>query len=66
MNTYLLPKARNTVTGESVKAHDLTGARIQLHQRAVAVTLAEQLAEKMTTRTGVQWQAEVVSYTAKA
>jgi dihydroneopterin aldolase len=66
MTTYLLPKARNTVTGETVKAHDLTGARIQSHQRRIAETLAEQLADKMTARTGDQWQAEVVSYTAKA
>lgn len=64
MNTYLLPKARNLATGETVKAHDLTGARIQLHQRQVADILAEQLAQKMTARTGDQWRAEVVSYTA--
>jgi nitrate/TMAO reductase-like tetraheme cytochrome c subunit len=60
---YLLPMARNTVTGQTVKTQDLTGARFELSQRALAEDMARQLAEKMTARTSEQWQGFVQTYT---
>lgn len=52
---YLLSKARNTVTGQTVKTQDLTGTRVGLNQRVIAEELAQQLADKMTARTGQTW-----------
>ncbi len=62
---YLLPKARNTRTGQTVYSEDLTGSKIGLHQRKTADLLAKQLADKLTTRTGDQWNGFVAEYTAK-
>jgi hypothetical protein len=55
MEQYLLSKARNTVTGQTVKTQDLTGTRLKLNQRVIAEELAQQLADKMTARTGQTW-----------
>jgi hypothetical protein len=63
MNQYLLAKARNTVTGQTVKNQDLTGARFTLQQRVLAEDSARILAEKMTARTGDVWLGFVESYT---
>lgn len=60
---YLLPMARNTATGQTVKTQDLTGARFELSQRALAEDMARQLAEKMTARTSEQWRGFVQTYT---
>jgi len=60
---YLLPMARNTVTGETVKTQDLTGARFKLDQRPLAEDMSRQLAAKMTARTGDAWQGFVIKYT---
>jgi hypothetical protein len=60
---YLMVKARNLVTRQSVKNQDLTGGRLELHQRAIAEELADQLAAKMTSRTGETWQGFVEVYT---
>ncbi len=60
---YLLAKARNTVTGQTVKNQDLTGARFTLQQRSLAEDSARQLALKMTARTGDEWQGFVEQYT---
>ena len=60
---YLLAKARNLTTGQTVKAQDLTGNRYQLSQRAIAEDMARQLAEKMTQRTREPWQGFVEEYT---
>jgi hypothetical protein len=59
---YLLPMARNSITGQTVKTQDLTGARIRLDQPHIAQDLAEQLATKMTARTGDIWFALVREY----
>jgi hypothetical protein len=59
---YLLPKAQNTVTGETVKTQDLTGARFTLAQRSLAEDAARQLADKMTERTGDVWRSFVEAY----
>jgi nitrate/TMAO reductase-like tetraheme cytochrome c subunit len=63
MTQYLLPMARSTVTGQTVKTQDLTGARFTMSQRVLAEDMAQQLATKMTARTGVQWQGFVQTYT---
>jgi hypothetical protein len=60
---FLIVKARNTLTGATVKQQDLTGARFTLAQRAFAQELAVRLAETMTARTGEPWQALVEAYT---
>jgi hypothetical protein len=60
---YLLPMARNSVTGQTVKTQDLTGQRFGLHQRALAEDMADQCAAKMTARTGDAWQGFVRLYT---
>jgi hypothetical protein len=60
---YLLPMARNTVTGQTVKTQDLTGARFRIDQRPLAEDMSRQLAEKMTARTGDPWQGFVIRYT---
>jgi hypothetical protein len=63
MNQYLLAKARNTITGQTVKNQDLTGARFTLQQRVLAEASARQLADKMTARTGDLWKGFVEAYT---
>ena len=60
---FLLPMARNTVTGQTVKTQDLTGTRFLLSQRRLAEDMADQCAVKMTARTGDQWQGYVIAYT---
>ncbi len=62
MTTYLLPKARNTVTGQTVKTQDLTGARFGLNQRRLAQDMADQSAAKLSSRTGDPWQGFVEEY----
>ena len=60
---YLLPMARNTVTGQTVKTQDLTGGRFTQAQRPLAQLDADSLAERMTARTGDLWQGFVKLYT---
>jgi hypothetical protein len=60
---YLLAKARNTRTGQTVKNQDLTGTRFSLGQRSLAEDLARQLADKMTARTGDTWVGFCEAYT---
>jgi hypothetical protein len=60
---FLMVKARNTVTGQTVKNQDLTGGRFELRQRSLAEDSAQQLATKMTQRTGQLWTPVVEAYT---
>jgi hypothetical protein len=60
---YLLPMARSTVTGQTVKSQDLTGARFTQKQRVLAEDVADQLAVRMTARTGESWLGFVQLYT---
>jgi hypothetical protein len=60
---YLLPMARNSVTGQTVKNQDLTGARFTQKQRVLAEDIAGQLAARMTARTGDTWLGFVQLYT---
>lgn len=63
MTQYLISKARNTRTGETVKNQDLTGARFTAKQRAMCLEIANQLAVKMSDRTGDVWEGYCESYT---
>ena len=62
MTQYLLVKARNTRTGQTVKTQDLTGTRFALNQRKLAQSMADQTAAKLSARTGDLWQGFVVEY----
>ena len=62
MERYLLSKARNTVTGQTVKNQDLTGARFTLAQRRMCQEVSDQLAMRMTARTGDVWVGFVEEY----
>jgi hypothetical protein len=59
---YLLPMARNTVTGQTVKNQDLNGTTFTQRQRMLAEEIAGQLADRMTARTGDKWQGFVKLY----
>ena len=61
---YLMPKARNTLTGQTVMEKDLTGRRLELRQRSVAQGQADRLAEKMSRTTSQPWRGFVDVYTA--
>lgn len=61
--TYLLPTAVNTRTGQTLKQQDLTGNRFTAAQRKFCQEIADQLAGKMTARTGDLWQGRVIEYT---
>ena len=63
MATYLLPKARNTVTGQTQKIQNLDNYHIPHSQRALAQEQADQLAVSMTERTGETWEGYLVEYT---
>jgi hypothetical protein len=63
---YLLPKARNLTTGQTIKSQDLTGARFTMAQRVLAEDMARQLADRMTARTGDTWQGFVETYTPRS
>ena len=60
---YLLPMARNTRSGETVKTQDLNGVRFTQRQRVLAESAADQCAAKMTARTGDVWRGFVRLYT---
>lgn len=63
MTTFLLPKAINLRTLQTVKQQDLTGGRFTLNQRSLCQQQADILAKKMTERTGDTWEGRVVEYT---
>ena len=66
MKQYLITKARNILTGQTVMEQDLTGARFELRQRVLAKNQADLLAAKMTRNTGETWQGFVEVYTPSA
>lgn len=59
---YLLPKAKNLTTGQTVKEQDLTGVRYELNQRFLAEKAAERLADKMSIRTKEPWVGFIEEY----
>ena len=64
MADYILPMARNTRTGATVKSQDLSGSRLQPHQRRECRLLAERLADQMTQRGPDTWQPVIQPYSA--
>jgi hypothetical protein len=64
MQQYIMPMARNTRTGQTVKSQDLTGARYIPSQRKDCQLLAERLANQMTLRGPDTWAAVIQPYTA--
>ena len=60
---YLLPMARNTVTGQTVKSQDLNNVRYTKLQRGIAQEMADQIAQKLTARTSEQWVGFLKEYT---
>ena len=61
---YLMPKARNTLTGQTVMEMNLRGQRLELRQRTLAESQAAALAEKMQRKTNDPWRGFVDVYTA--
>ena len=64
MAQYIIPMARNTVTGQTVKQQDLSGSRFQPHQRPVCQQVADILAANMSKRTGQLWAGYCQQYSA--
>ena len=60
---YLLPMARNMITGQTMKTQDLTGTRFTQSQRKLAEDQCQQFALRLTARTGQTWQGFVKLYT---
>jgi hypothetical protein len=60
---YLLPMARNTTTGQTMKNQALDGTVFTESQRGLAEQVSDQLAQRMTARTGDTWQGFVRLYT---
>ena len=65
MKQYLIAKARNILTGQTVMSQDLTGSRLELRQRSLAEDQADQLAAKMTRSTGAVWRGFVEVYSSR-
>lgn len=63
MQHYILPMARNSRTGQTVKYQDLSGARFGSHQRQECRLMAERLAQQMTERSGDEWTPIIQPYT---
>jgi hypothetical protein len=60
---YLIAKAQNTLTKQTVMHRNLSDAKFELSQRKLAEDFARQYAEKITARTGVAWKGYVEEYT---
>jgi hypothetical protein len=63
---YLMPKARNLRTGQTVKQQDLAGRRYMPHQSQLAQQDADDLARSMTNRSRDTWRGFLDAYTATA
>ena len=60
---YLIAKAQNTITKQTVMHRNLSEAKFALSQRRLAQDFADQYAIKMTERTGEPWTGYVEEYT---
>jgi hypothetical protein len=60
---YLLPMARNTVTGQTIKSQDLNNIRYTKLQRGIAQEMADKIAQNMSARTKQQWVGFLKEYT---
>jgi hypothetical protein len=59
---FILPMARNTITGETVKTQDLNGVHFTESQKILAQGIADKLAAGLTARTGVEWRGFLKNY----
>jgi hypothetical protein len=64
MQQYIIPMARNTRTGQTVKSQDLSGARLIPSQRRECQMLAQRLADQMTQRGPDMWTAVIRPFSA--
>jgi hypothetical protein len=60
--TYLIAKATNQITKQTVMHKDLNGSKFTLQQRKLAQDFADQYAEKLTDRWQQPWTGYVVEY----
>jgi len=60
---YLIPKARNAATRQTVKTQNLYGTRFRLDQVKDCQKAADDLARKMSITTGQAWNGFVEEYT---
>ena len=60
---YLMPKARNLRTGQTVKQQYLAGRRYMPHEHRLAQQQADSMAQSMTQRGQDTWQGFTESYT---
>jgi hypothetical protein len=63
MQQYIMPMARNSRTGQTVKSQDLSGTRYIPSQQRECQLLAERLADQMTQRGQDTWAAVIQTYT---
>lgn len=63
MMQFILPMARNTRTGQTVKQQNLHGTRYNQTQRAECQRIANLMAESLTERSGDLWTGFVQPYT---
>jgi hypothetical protein len=61
---YLMPKARNLRTGQTVKQQDLAGRRYMPHESQLAQQTADDLALSMSRRSQDTWRGFVDAYRA--
>jgi|TARA_B110000503_G_scaffold17713_1_gene25849 hypothetical protein len=61
---YLMPKARNTTTGQTVKYQPLDDSRFTLGQRRLCEAESDRLATKMMQRSTDGWVGFVEVYSA--
>lgn len=66
MAKYLMPQARNTVTGEILSSTHIEAMYIPLDQPQAADQLAESWAEELEGTTGQVWTAEVDVYVTRS
>jgi hypothetical protein len=59
---YLMPMAKNSTTGQTVKVQDMDGLKYTSDQQLFCQQRAEQLAENMTQRTGDSWLPIIKEY----
>ena len=63
MQKYLIAKATNQITKQTVMHRNMGTAKFTIKQRALAEDFAQQYAAKMTKRTGEPWTGWVEEYT---
>jgi hypothetical protein len=63
MANYIIPIARCLETGQTVKVQDLSGRRLQMHEKLECQRMADRLAEQLTVKTRKSWQGLCLPFT---